>query len=198
MVFSREQAVQRALAARTNSPGTCQLWTRGILGAPSVGDFDGDGDADAVDGWKREPLSARHTDRKPPAGTPVAWSGGRNGYGHRAISLGPVNGVYKIRSTDAPVSGRVGTVDLDWVERNWGLKYLGWTDTISGIPIPYDKPKPPAPPAPVVPPKPKTRGVRVERMLRDARAAYKNAAGNPTRRQRIRAAYQAIKQIPKI
>lgn len=137
MVYNREAAALRAEASRENTPGTCQLWTRTMFGAPSAGDQDRDGDADAVDGWKSEPASARHSDRNPPRGTPVAWSGGRNGFGHRAISLGGG----KIRSTDAGGSGVVATVDLGWVERNWGLNYLGWSETITGILIP----KPPAP-----------------------------------------------------
>lgn len=143
MVFNREEAAKRAEAARTNDVGMCQLWTRTMFGAPSAGDRDLDGDADAVDGWKSEPTSARHPgDRNPPRGVPVSWSGGRNGHGHRAVSLG--GGM--VRSTDAPSAGLVGTVDLGWFERHWGLTYLGWSETITGIVIP----KPPAPaPAPL-------------------------------------------------
>lgn len=140
MVYSREEAAKRAEEATVNTPRMCQAWTRGILGAPSVGDQDGDGDADAVDGWRSEPNSAKHTDRKPPRGTPVAWGGGSSGFGHRAISLGPINGVYMIRSTDAGGSGRIATVPLAWVEAQWGMTYLGWSDTISGLKIPFTPP----------------------------------------------------------
>lgn len=132
MVYNREEAAQRAEASQTNVEGTCQLWTRTMLGAGSAGDQDGDGDADAVDGWNSEPVEKRHTDRNPPRGTPVAWSGGSHGFGHRAMSLG--NG--KIRSTDAGGSGHVATVDLGWVESTWGMHYLGWSETITGIEIP--------------------------------------------------------------
>lgn len=145
VVYNREEAAKRAEASTTNEPGTCQLWTRTIFGAPSVGDRDKDGDSDAVDGWKSEPSTSRHTDRNPPRGVPIAWSGGSHGYGHRAVSLGKnKDGVNMVRSTDAPVRGKVGTVPLDWFEKNWGLTYLGWSDTISGIPIPkpVTEPKP--------------------------------------------------------
>lgn len=142
MVYNREEAAKRAEASRTNVRGMCQQWTRDIFGAPSVGDVDRDGDADAVDGWKSEPVAKRHTDRHPPRGVPVSWAGGRNGHGHRAVSLG--NG--KIRSTDAGGSGRVATVDLNWPEKTWGLTYLGWSETISGIQIPV--PKEPSVPGP--------------------------------------------------
>jgi hypothetical protein len=155
MVRTRAQAVAHALASHTNRPGTCQLWTRTMFNAPSAGDQDGDGDADAVDGWKSEPKSARHEgDRHPPEGVPVAWSGGRHGFGHRAISLGKG----KIRSTDAGGSGRVATVDLGWVERHWGLHYLGWSETIDGVKIPGAAPKAKPKPKPKPKPAPKPEG----------------------------------------
>lgn len=134
MVYNREEVAQRAEAAagRPNTPGMCQAWTRGIIGVHAVGDVDGDGDADAVDGWKSEPAALRKSDRNPPRGVPVAWSGGSRGFGHRAVSLG--NGM--IASTDANGTGRVGIVPLSWVEKTWGMTYLGWTPTMSGISIP--------------------------------------------------------------
>lgn len=131
-VRTAEQAATRAQASSINRPGTCQLWTRELFNAPSVGDVDHDGDADAVDGWKREPAQAKFTNRNPPRGAPVAWSGGSHGYGHRAISLG--DGM--IRSIDVGGPGRVGTVHLGWFEKNWGLHYLGWSATISRLLIP--------------------------------------------------------------
>jgi len=151
-MYNREQAAQRAEASHTNSPGTCQLWTRTMFGAPSAGDRDHDGDADAVDGWRSEPLHAKHEDRNAPRGTPVAWAGGAHGFGHRAISLG--NGM--IRSTDAGGSGKVATVSLNWVEQHWGLRYLGWSETMTGLAIP-------------LPPKPKP--TRIEKFL-DSDGAY--------------------------
>lgn len=148
MVYTREQAAQRAEASRTTSAvGLCQKWTRTMIGAPSAGDVDGDGDADAVDGWKSEPAKYRHPgDRRPPRGVPVSWSGGRHGYGHRAVSLG--GGM--IRSTDAGGACRNATVPLSWVEAHWGLHYLGWSETMDGLLIPTgEKPKPPKKEKPV-------------------------------------------------
>jgi len=190
MVRSREEAAKQARQSKTNVPGTCQLWTRTQYLAPSAGDQDRDGDADAVDGWKSEPRWAKHSgDRKPPLGTPVAWSGGRSGFGHRAISLGPdKNGVYHIRSTDAGGSGVVATVPLDWPERNWGLHYLGWSETITGLKIPSDK-------KPVVPPKPPTRGVRVDTMLDKGKEAAKIAKDGSERDRLIKRAMRSLRQI---
>jgi hypothetical protein len=165
-ILDRDQAADRAATSQTNVPGTCQLWTRTQYLAPSAGDRDADGDADAVDGWKSEPPHARHTDRHPPRGVPVAWSGGRNGYGHRAISLG--GGL--IRTTDGNGPGRVATRELGWVERTWGLTYLGWSETITGIPIPRPpRPEPEPVPPPAVDRGPKTRGTRIDQAVRRLR-----------------------------
>lgn len=137
MVLDREAAARKAEASNTNTPGYCQLWTREIFGAPSAGDRDRDKDADAVDGWLSEPLAHRHEgDRNPPRGVPVAFNGGSKGYGHRAISLG----AGRIRSTDMTSSGykagNVGTTTIHQIERSMGVRYLGWSETITGIMIP--------------------------------------------------------------
>lgn len=184
---NREEAAKVAEADTTNGPGMCQLQTREWLDAPSAGDFDGDGAADAEDGWKREPASARRFDRNPPRGVPVTWLGGPNDNGHRALSLG--NG--KIRSTDAGGRGKVATVDLSWVERNWGLSYAGWSTTINGLPIPL----PPEPPKPPTVPEVKepTLVLKARKKLVEARERALEK-GNKTRAKRI---LQALELLPK-
>ena len=188
MSISREDAAQRAEASTTNVPGTCQLWTRTQFGAPSAGDRDQDGDADAVDGWASEPVSARHSDRNPPRGVPVAFSGGSRGFGHRAISLGGG----RIRSTDmtatAYKAGVVGTTTIEQIERSMGVTYLGWSETITGLPIPL-------PPKPKPPREPKSRGKRIDSAVDDLRQARKNAKGKPRRQGRIKAALAALAKI---
>lgn len=136
-MYNRKEITQRARAAvgRPNVVGMCQAWTRGITGHPSVGDVDGDGDADAIDGWKSEPVSARHTGPAP-EGVPGAWSGGSRGFGHRAISLGND----RWASTDAPIRGQIGIVNTAWFKNNWGMEYLGWSETMSGELIPKAPP----------------------------------------------------------
>lgn len=143
MVKSREDAAKSAESSKINVPGTCQLWTRTQFGASSAGDQDRDGDADAVDGWKSEPTSARHPgDRNPPRGVPVAFSGGSKGFGHRAVSLGGG----KIRSTDMTATGYkagvVGTTTIAQIEHSMRVTYLGWSDTITGVTIPGAPRKP--------------------------------------------------------
>lgn len=154
-IRTRKEAVKVALATTRNTPRMCQAVTRGWFNAPSVGDYDGDGAADAEDGWKTEPAWAKHPgDRKPPAGTPVSYGGGSSDNGHRAISLGPVgpNGEYMIRSTDGGGSGVTATVSLSFPERAWNMPYLGWSETISGLTIPKDsEPKPKPKPKPKKP-----------------------------------------------
>lgn len=180
MVRNREEAAKLAESTQFNVPNTCQLVTRTWFDAPSVGDFDGDGAADAEDGWKSEPVSARHIgDRKPPRGVPLAWTGGSNDNGHRAVSLGPNDrGVYMIRSTDAGGRGKVATVPLEWVELNWGLHYEGWSETIDGIPIP-------------LPPKKVTRGRRVDAAI----AELRKAKGKGTRGKAIKSALKALLSV---
>lgn len=129
------QAIVEALAQDTNRPGMCQQVTREWYNAPSAGDVDKDGDFDAVDGWLKEPVEARHpNDRTPRIGYPVSYVGGTNGHGHRALYLG--NGL--IRSTDLPFLGETGTVSINQPELRWGLRYVGWSETIDGLSIPTD------------------------------------------------------------
>lgn len=154
--YDRAEAVARALASKSYAVAMCMQWTRLMFGIGAVGDFDGNGRANAVDGWK----SCRHRhpgDRNPPAGVPVFWSGGSRGDGHAAVALG--GGM--IRSIDRPRAGVVGTVPLSDIERSWGLTYLGWAEDIGGVLIPT--PPPPAPPAP------KRRPPRVRNYLQTAK-----------------------------
>ena len=138
MVYNREEAAKRAEASKTNSPGMCQAWTRTMFGAPAVGDVDKDGDADAVDGWKSEPAAKRHTDRNAPRGVPGAFGGGSKGFGHRTVSLG--NGLHRSIDFDTATkryrAGVVGTGTVAEIEKALGVKWLGWSETISGQVIP--------------------------------------------------------------
>ena len=112
-IATAEQAARNAEARTKNVPDTCQIVTRGYYGAPSVGDFDGDGSADAEDGWKREPDWAKHVkERRVPRGMPISWLRGSRDNGHRAISLGWNDKIQEtmIRSTDAPSRGVTSTV----------------------------------------------------------------------------------------
>lgn len=174
MTVTRAQAVANAKASKVYNVGYCMKWTRTMLGQPAVGDRDGDGDADAVDGWKS--CKRKHAgDRNPPAGVPVFWEGGRKGYGHVGISLG--NRTF--RGTDSPTPGLVGTVMLDWPEDHWGLSYLGWAEDLNGVVIPSDAPAPPKPPV---------RPSRLPRIRRALRREIAATEPGPLRRAYRRAA----------
>lgn len=185
---NREEAAAlvESLIGTGNTPGTCQAWTRKIYEAHAVGDVDGDGRADAVDGWLSEPEGARHEgDRNPPRGTPVAFAGGSRGDGHRAVSLG--NGL--VGSTDMYngryVSGRIGTATIAEIERSMGVRYLGWTDTISALTIPL----PPVETKPVV--KAETRGKQIDAAIRKV----EKAKGKGERARLIKRARKILKKI---
>ena len=113
-------------AARSDSyePGHCLEWSRERADIPAVY-------PDAATAWTHA-SGKRPGDRRPPAGAAVYWTGGSQGYGHIAISVGGG----RVRSTDAPGQGRVATVPLRWVEREWGLRYAGWSNSINGYTIP--------------------------------------------------------------
>lgn len=131
MPVSRQQAVANARKVTSYASGMCAKFTREQFGVAALGDFDGDGDADAVDMWQACVLKV-HDDRNPPAGVPVFWSGGSKGHGHAAVSLGGG----RVRSTDMPSAGRVGDTTIDSIVRAWGMPYLGWTIDLYGHEIP--------------------------------------------------------------
>lgn len=89
-----------------------------------------------------------------PKGAPVYWRGGK--HGHIALSVGGG----KCRSTDRPRGGVVSTVTIDSISRAWGYKYVGWTEDLNGIDIPYlDKPQSSA----AIKPAAKRRGVPLKK-----------------------------------
>lgn len=155
-IRTAEQAAEVARKTTTNIEGTCQKVTRGYYLAPSAGDRDGDGDADAYDGWLSETQKVPG-DRRPPLGFPVSFrSKDRSRHGHRAISLGDANGdgVFLIRSTDFDTAtkryraGVVGTGTIDEVAAAMNCDYLGWSKTIDGVVIPTAAPVPKPTPKP--------------------------------------------------
>lgn len=90
-------------------------------------------------------------------------------------------------------AGVVGTVTISQIENAMGVKYMGWSNTISGQLIPL----PPPPPAPK--PKPKTsRGELVDQALEILLRAEKRNAKSRLRKARIHAARLLLLSLPKI
>lgn len=129
-------ATKRALnmVGKSYGVGWCQKFTNEIFQTGSVGDWDGDGDADAVDGWNKAkahgnvvPASKISKLSTIPAGVMLYWSGGSRGYGHAAVGVGGG----KMVSTDLPTTGRVGKVAISMAHDRWGLTFLGYV-TVEG------------------------------------------------------------------
>lgn len=132
MTISREQVARNALKVTSYATGMCARFSRSVAGFAALGDFDGDGDADAVDMLKAT-RDFHAGDRNPPLGVLVFWSGGANGHGHVAPTIDDRG---TVRSTDWPRAGQVNNVGLDTLSRAWpSLKYEGWTDAPYGNPI---------------------------------------------------------------
>ena len=121
---SADEACNNARSYTTCEPGMCLKYTRTWLEI-------GSGAPDAITAWRD--AAVKHPGASPPAGAPIFYEGGQ--YGHAALSLGGG----KIRTTDAPGSGTVSTQDLDWPTDHWGYDYLGWTEDVNGVTIPYLK-----------------------------------------------------------
>ena len=125
MVFRAGVVARNAENDRTNTPGMCQQQCRMWADIPARY-------GDATTAWLN--TNDRHPgDRNPPRGAFVYWTGGSAGHGHVAMSLGKG----KIRSTDAGGRGRVATVDLGWIERNWHLRYGGWAWDTNEVTVPH-------------------------------------------------------------
>jgi hypothetical protein len=200
-VRTSQEAIAAALAQDRNVLGTCQSTVRGWFAAPSVGDVDGDGDADAVDGWESEPKAYRHPgDRNPPPGVPLSFEGGSRGFGHRAMSLAHKG---HIRSTDmngntysptftSTVSSETTSAAIAVLEQQMNQRYLGWSETIDGQLIPNFAQKPG--PAPT----PQTRGARVDRALRNLRQAKAIAEHNHrwARAKSLGVSIRALRALP--
>lgn len=116
-----------------------------IFGVPGIGDFDGDGSADAEDyakaADKAGTLNRVKSSADIPAGALVLWTGGRNDHGHAAYSLGGG----EIVSTDLPKSGKIGRVPATDPATKWGLKLAGYlTVAPTGQHLNKDTPAKPA------------------------------------------------------
>lgn len=91
---------------------------------------------DAYSAWRAAGGAAganTHTVLKAPPNVPLFWSGGAHGYGHVAISAGVINGVPMCYTTDMPTHGKFTLVPVSWIRSRWGLKLLGWSETLNGV-----------------------------------------------------------------
>src|SRR5215510_9409349 len=128
---SADESTNNAKRYTTCEQGYCLKYVRTWLEI-------GSRDASAIAAWNNS--EHKHPgDRNPPRGAPCFYRGGQ--YGHIVLSLNNRDSDNKqmIRSTDAPSSGHVSTQTIDWCTQTWGYEYLGWTEDLNGIWIPYLK-----------------------------------------------------------
>ena len=119
--------------------GLCQKFSRSCWDInPNYGS--------AIIAWNAQKPEHQHHDRTPPAGALVYFAGGQ--YGHATFSKGGG----KIYSTDILRKGKVDLVSISTIEKKWGLRYLGWTDTQGKIVLPVGPAEPVAKPVVVKPP----------------------------------------------
>lgn len=122
---------QRALdlVGTTYNPGWClRFLLLEIYKVPGVASYDrhqlGGRDANAIDYWvaAKDRGQVVHVDDADgiPAGVMVVWTGGE--HGHVAYSLGGG----EVITTDLPIRGRVGRVDVEDVVAAWGLDPAGY------------------------------------------------------------------------
>lgn len=124
---SGSEAISNARRYNSCRVGMCLMYVRTWLEI-------GSRDPSAIAAWDNA-TGKHHDDRNAPLGVPMFFAGGR--YGHIVLSGPDVGGKQIVRSTDVPSSGNVSSVDVGWFERNWGYRYLGWTETLNGVAIPY-------------------------------------------------------------
>lgn len=142
-LLSGAAAVARARRFTRYEHGKCLNYVSNVLTNGRMLSYYGKSAAYAIEAWRK--AQHAHTDRNPPAGVPVYFSPGANGYGHIAISLGGG----RIRSTDWPYATRrdtmapVGETTIAGLERAWGRKYLGWSEDLCGVRLPgFPRPVP--------------------------------------------------------
>lgn len=135
----------------------CGIFVRTAFGRPSIGDYDGDGSADAEDMWKRAEHKHYETDPAAiPRGVPVWWSGGSADNWHIAFSRGM--GTATVWGTDLVRDGQVDVYPIAAVTRTWGMPLVGWAEDLNGArvwtpPAKHAATQPPADPRPDAGPK---------------------------------------------
>jgi len=125
MTYTTRTAAQAAAKSKlysTYQTGMCLNFVWNCLDAPQRIYTE-----DANQAWYK--ATKKVTTGTPPAGAPVYFYGGQ--HGHIALSLG---GGF-IRSTDWPYKGRVGTVNIGDLCRDWygtQANYRGWSRDLAG------------------------------------------------------------------
>lgn len=142
------RAIARAKEQSRNGPefaktGMCAYELRRLVDAPSSGDADHDGDADAVDVFLRAAPGARHRVSLDalrgglvlPRGVGFLFAGGSHGNGHATLTTGRGRGLGSFLwapDTKRPRRWDRVTIEdvLGWMSHS---SPLGWVETIGGV-----------------------------------------------------------------
>lgn len=120
-------AIANAKALKHAYPvGSCLMAVRIAFGLDANGHEPNAAAAWTYEGGHDGPNT--HYQIAPPANVPVFWTGGSHGYGHVAISDGKGN----VYSTDVKRTGLFDLVPISEIHTKWGLKFVGWTETLEG------------------------------------------------------------------
>jgi hypothetical protein len=140
MTTLAQQAQARARYQSAHGPqfgrGQCMQRCRELVDAPAIGDYDGDGDPDAEDGWKY--AKHKHPTNNPaeiPGGCYAWWKGGSNDNWHVAYADPDARG--QCWSTDIERTGYFDLVPITLIHQKWGLTLVGWSEDIDGVRV-YD------------------------------------------------------------
>lgn len=87
---------------------------------------------DAAQAWEQAKHKHRTSDpREVPRGAPVFWTGGSEDHGHIAIGTG----WGRCWSTDILRPGYFDRVPIDLIRDKWGMRLVGWTNDLNGVPV---------------------------------------------------------------
>lgn len=98
----------------------------------------GSDEGSAIAEWNSIPDKFRNSDpNTAPIGAPHFWKGGK--WGHVALQAEHEGYVW---TTDLPVVNKVGLVDIRFINKKWGYKYLGWSSQFQNKKLPLGKEAP--------------------------------------------------------
>lgn len=128
MRTARAAVAYMATLSKNNATGVKGFCLRTCRLAWGLGSDQGS----AIKEWESIHPRFKHTDpMKAPVGAPHFWAGGK--YGHVALQAEHEGYVW---TTDLPVPNKVGLVDILFINRKWGYKYLGWSDQFQNVKLP--------------------------------------------------------------
>jgi hypothetical protein len=165
--------------------GTCLMQTRENPGVPAHDYTPGNGrDPWAIEAW--EHAHFRHLETNPakiPPHVTVFYRGASGRPGHVVWGIGEARCV----GTDIPGAGDYKVYDLLAPVRLWGMTLLGWTEDLNEYRI-WEKP--------VTPPKKKSRGARIDEMIRLGTVIVDKGNRNAADTERVKKALVELKKIP--